>query len=98
MKILKLVSIVFLFILSGCSNEEQFACGAWGLSVSDKSASYGPTTLPLCSKDGVQNTYSDNCNSSDRYVLIFDTISHKLVTHNGKVENSLQFIQCKKVK
>jgi hypothetical protein len=97
MKFFKLLSIVLLFILIGCSNEEHFACGGWGLSTSSNSASYGPTTLSLCSKDGVQNNYKENCKSNKGYFVIFDTITYQLVTFNTEVESSHVVQQCTKI-
>jgi len=90
--------LIFLFVLlSGCSYEENFTCDGTGLSISKKTASYGPSTLLFCDKSGVISTYKYDCKSADSFILLFDTVSHQITTFTPKITSSFRITECSKV-
>lgn len=81
----KILLMVFLITLVGCSKDESFVCDGWGLTISDKQALYGASSTNFCRKAGVVNIYADDCNKKNNYTLMFDTVSHELTIMNSGI-------------
>ena len=96
--LIRKIIVLFLFLLSGCTKEEEYICGGSGLLLSSNSASYGEMTLKFCKKRGVLSEYHIDCNSKEGYFLIFDTVSYEISTFRTDTTVPIKRTQCAKKK